>query len=105
MKITLFSAACCDPQQGVYDQKYLARINNALDKTATEAQVDSVLATEALYGPYTEYTNQLKPLFEKYGMAVAPALFMNGELVLYGTIPSIEKLVELIEERTKKNGT
>lgn len=103
MKIILFSFACCDPQQGVYDQKYLARINEALDKTTVKAQIDSVLATEALYGPYNEYTNQLRPLFEKYGMAVAPALFINSELVIYGTMPSIEKLVELIEERATKN--
>lgn len=103
MKITLFSAACCDPQQGVYDQKYLLRIDEALEQTAVEAQVNSILATEALYGQYTEYTNQLRTLFDKYGMAVAPALFINGELVIYGTLPSTEKLVELIEENAEKN--
>lgn len=103
MKITLFSAACCDPQQGVYDQKYLKRIEEALEQTAVEAHVNSILATEALYGQYTEYTNQLRPLFDKYGMAVAPALFINGELVIYSTLPSTEKLVELIKENAGKN--
>lgn len=102
MKITLFSFACCDPQQGTYDQKYLARINEALGKTSIKAQVDSVFATDALYSLEKEYIEQLKPIFDKYGMAVAPALFINGNLVLYGTVPSVEKLMELIEENTEK---
>ncbi len=104
MKIIVFSFACCDPRQGVYDKQYIANIKEALEKTAVEAQVDSVFATDALYGLGTEYINQLKPLFDKYGMAVAPALFINSELVLYGTVPSIEKLVQVIGDSTKKNG-
>ncbi len=105
MEITIFSFACCDPQQGVYDQEYITRIDEALNRTDFEAHVDSVLATEALYNLKTEYIDQLKPLFNKYGMAVTPALFINSELVLYGTLPSIEKLVEVIEESAKKSSS
>lgn len=105
MKITVFSFACCDPQQGVYDQQYLERIKEAVKRTSTEGQVNSVSATETLYGSNTEYIEQLRPLFNKYGMAVAPVLFINDELVLYGTIPSIEKLMEVIKESAKKKGT
>lgn len=104
MKITVFSFACCDPQQGVYDQQYIARIKEALDRTAIDAQVDSVLATDALYGSNMEYIEQLRPLFNKYGAAVTPALFINEELVLYGTVPLIEKLVEVIKENAEKKG-
>jgi hypothetical protein len=44
------------------------------------------------------YVRKLWPLFNKYGMAVAPALFINGELTLYGVVPSVQKLVEVIEK-------
>jgi protein-disulfide isomerase len=104
MKITLFSFSCCDPRQGVYDQQYIEKIKESLDQTAVEAQIDSVAATDALYGFNTEYIEQLRPLFKKYGMSVAPVLFINDELVLYGTVPPIEKLVEVIEESVKKSG-
>lgn len=103
MKITVFSFACCDPKQSTYDQQYIARINKALDKTSVEAQVNSILATDALYNLNTEYIQQLKPLFNKYGAAVAPALFINGDLTLYGTLPSVDKLVEIIEKITKSD--
>ena len=105
MKIIVISFACCDPRQGIYDKQYIERINDALDKAAVEAQVDSVLATEALYGSNMEYIEQIRPLFNKYGTAVTPALFINEELVFYGTIPPIEKLVEVIREKAKKIGS
>ena len=105
MKIMVFSFACCDPQQAVYDQQYNARIKEALDRTVVEAQVDSVFAIDALHGLDAGYTQQLQPLFNKYGMAVAPALFINGELVLYGVVPSVEELVEVIGKSAKKSDT
>lgn len=104
MKITVFSFACCDPRQGVYDKQYIERIKEALDKTVVKAQVDSVLATDTLYSSNMDYIEQLRPLFNKYGTAVTPALFINEELVLYGTIPPIEKLVEIIREKANKIG-
>lgn len=42
-------------------------------------------------------------VFVQYGIAVAPALFINKELVLYGGVPSVEKLVEVIEKNAEKS--
>jgi len=105
IKITVFSFACCDPQQAVYDQQYIARIKEALERTVVEAHVDSVFAIDALHGLDAGYIEQLRPLFNKYGMAVAPALFINGELVRYGVVPSVEELVEVIGKSAKKSDT
>lgn len=105
LKITVFSFACCNPQQAVYDQQYIARIKEALDRTVVEAQVDSVFAIDALHGLDAGYIQQLRPLFDKYGMAVAPALFINGELVSYGVVPSVEELVEVIGKSAEKSDT
>lgn len=105
MTIKVFSFACCNPQQAVYDQQYIERIKEALDKTEVEAQVDSVFAIDALHGLDAEYIQQLRPLFDKYGMAVAPALFINGELVRYGVVPSVEELMEVIGKSAKKSDT
>lgn len=105
MTIKVFSFACCDPHQAVYNQQYIERIKEALDKTEVEAQVDSVFATDALSSLDAGYIQQLRPLFDTYGMAVAPALFINGELVLYSVVPAVEELVEAIGKRAKKSDT
>ncbi len=105
MKITVLSVACCNPASGVCDQQYISRIKEALSKINVEAQVDLVAASDAFFGGKAGYISKLMPLFNKYGMAVAPALFINGELTLYGGVPSVEKLVEVIEKNAKKSDT
>jgi len=105
MKITVLSLACCDPALAVYDQQYISRIKEALGKVNVEAQVEVVAATEAFFGLKLGYVRKLWPLFNKYGTAVAPALFINGELMLYGGVPTVEKLVEVIEKNAKKSDT
>ena len=105
MRISVFSFACCNPQQAVYNHQYIERIKEALEKKVVEAQVDSVFATDALYGSDAGYIQKLRPLFDKYGMAVAPALFIYGELVLWGVVPSVEELAEVIGKSAKKSDT
>ena len=34
-------------------------------------------------------------------MDAIPALFINGELALYGGVPSTEKLTEVVQKATK----
>jgi hypothetical protein len=38
-------------------------------------------------------------------MAVARALFINGELASYGVVPSVEELVEVIGKSAKESDT
>ena len=38
------------------------------------------------------------PLFNKYGQAVSPALFINRSLQLYGGVPTVEKLTEVFQK-------
>jgi protein-disulfide isomerase len=40
--------------------------------------------------------SKIGSLFNKYGVDAMPALFINGELMLYGGVPSSEKLSEVI---------
>ncbi len=96
MKITVLSGACCNPQLAVQDQQYMSRIKEALNKNSIEAQLEVVSATEAIYSGKTSYIRKLRPLFNKYGWSVAPALFINEELVFYGVVPPVEKLSEAI---------
>lgn len=102
MKITILSLACCNPTFAVHDQQYISRIKEAINRTGVEAQVELVAATDAFFGLKVGYIRKMWPLFNKYGMAVAPALFINGELMLYGGVPTVEKLVEIIEKNPTK---
>jgi len=102
MRITVLSLACCNPALAVYDREYLSRIGEALKRTAIEAQVDLLSASDAFFGVRSGHVRKLWPLFNKYGTAVAPALFINDELMLYGGVPSVERLVEIIDNAKKR---
>lgn len=101
MKITILSLACCNPSLAVSDQQYFTRIKEALEKTGVEAEIETVSGSDAFLGFKTGYIRKLWPLFNKYGMAVAPALFINKELMLYGGVPTVEKLIEIIKNANK----
>jgi len=103
MKITVLSLACCNPALAVYDQQYISRIKEALRRIGVEAQVDLVPAVDAFFGFKASYIRKILPLFKKYGPAVAPTLFINEELVLYGGVPSVEKFVEILAKNAKKS--
>ena len=78
------------------DEQYVSKVKEALSKRNVEATVEVVTATEARYGREVGDFSKLEPMFNKYGMDAMPALFINGELVLYGGVPSTEKLSEVI---------
>ena len=97
MKITVISAACCNPSLALQDQEYISKIKEVLSKFNVEAQLEIIAASDAVFGLKVNYVTKLMPLFKKYGMSVAPALFINDDLVFYGGVPSIEKLTEAIQ--------
>ncbi|HEY9756201.1 MAG TPA: thioredoxin family protein [Oculatellaceae cyanobacterium] len=98
LKITILTASCCNPGLKPMDEQYSARVKQALDKINAQAKIETVTATEVYYGKKVGDQTKLKPLFEKYGMDALPALFVNEELALYGGLPSLEKLTEVIQK-------
>ncbi len=98
LKITILTASCCNPSLKPMDEQYNDRVKQALKKINAQAKIEVVTATEAYYGKKIGDMSKLRPLFDKYGMDALPALFVNEELVLYGGLPTIEKLCELIQK-------
>ncbi len=98
LKITVLSASCCNPALKPMDEQYTTRVKEALNKTGAKAKIEKVTATEAYYGKQIGDMSKLKPLFDRFGMDALPALFVNGELVLYGGLPTVEKLTEVIQK-------
>lgn len=98
MKVTVFSVSCCHPQYAVYDKQYLERIRQALQETGLEADLDLVTATEAQMSIQYYFVAAIHPMFKKYGPAVAPALFINEKLTLFGGVPTVEKLKEVLTQ-------
>ena len=80
------------------DEQYSSRVKQAIDKINAQAKIEVVTATEVYYGKKVGDSSKLKPLFDKYGMDALPALFVNEELALYGGLPSIEKIAEVIQK-------
>jgi protein-disulfide isomerase len=98
LKITILTSSCCNPGLKPMDEQYTARVKQALDKINIQAKIEVVTATEAYYGKKIGDMSKLSPLFDKYGMDALPALFVNNEMTLYGGLPSIEKLTEIIQK-------
>ncbi len=103
LDISILTFSCCNPALKPMDEQYVARVKQALAKVSADAQVKVVTATEAIYGREVGDFSKIKPLFDKYGMDAMPALFINGELALYGGLPSIEKLTEVIQKTLNPN--
>ncbi len=98
LKLTIFSVACCQPQSAVHDKRYIELIKEVVQESGIEADVDLVTATEARMSLTYFFVGAIQPLYGKYGPAVAPALFVNEKLTLFGGVPSKEKLKEVLEK-------
>lgn len=96
LELIVLSFACCNPSMEPYDNQFLSRIMEAMNKTQVAANVEVLPITEALMGRNINILLKIKPLFEKYGMAIAPVLLVNDELALYGGVPSVEKIAEVL---------
>lgn len=96
--ISILTFSCCNPSLRSMDEQYVSKVKDVLSKIKVDANVEVVTATEARYGREVGDFSKLKPMFDKYGMDAMPALFINGELALYGGVPSVEKLTEVIEK-------
>jgi protein-disulfide isomerase len=105
MRITLLSLACCLPASATSDLQYIERINTALAKASVEATIEKVSGLDAAFGMSNVDLSKLVPLYDRYGTSVAPVLFINGELALYGGVPTVEKLTEAIEKTKGGNQT
>jgi protein-disulfide isomerase len=101
MQIEILSSACCNPPAAVYDRQYEAKIKEVLAKAKIDAQVEVITFSAALYSPKAKYLRKAQPLIDKYGIDALPALFINCELLLFGGVPSTEKLTEAIQKATQ----
>ncbi|MGD1060228.1 MAG: hypothetical protein ABR879_02080 [Methanomassiliicoccales archaeon] len=99
LKVTILSFACCNPKLAVHDELYIDRIRDAEKQLGIEIKIDMVHATEAMMTPDRyAWMKDVTPLFMKYGAAIAPALFVDEKLELYGGVPTLEKLVETLRK-------
>jgi protein-disulfide isomerase len=97
-EIVVLSLACCSPTVKKIDDRLLENITEAVKQANISAEIKVVSAAE-LYATNqldNKYINQVLPLAQKYGTAVAPLVFVDGKLKLYGGIPSVEKIIETL---------
>ena len=98
LRLTILSFACCNPQLASFDLQYAERLREAMEAAGITADIDLVHATEAQMSDRYAFMMEITPLIKKYGSAVTPALFINGKLTLYGGVPTIEKLVDVLKK-------
>lgn len=101
IRLTLLSFSCCHPKMAVYDKQYVDRIHEAIKSTGIEAEIDLVTVTEAQMSLRYMFMAEIQPMFQKYGSAVAPALFVDEKLALFGGVPTLEKLEEVLRKAAK----
>jgi hypothetical protein len=98
LKVTILSFACCDPKFAQYERRYADLIKEVLAKNNWEADLELVTGTDALMSMQYAYMAPIRPLFQKYGSAITPALFINEVLALFGGVPMKEKLTEVLKK-------
>lgn len=98
LRLTIFSVACCHPETAMYDRKYIDMVRKVLAETGIEADMDMVTATESRLSVRYYFVGEIMPMYKKFGGAVAPALFVNEKLTLFGGVPTEEKLKEVLEK-------
>lgn len=105
LKLTVLSFSCCNPQFGAYDQRYTELIQATLLKTGIQADIELVTVTEAMMSLQYAYMAPIRSMFQKYGAAIGPALFINEVLALFGGVPTEEKLIETLHKAQEINST
>lgn len=105
LRLTVLSFSCCNPQFAAHDQRYIELIRSVLQKTGIEADIDLVTVTEAMMSLQYAYMAPIRPMFQKYGTAIAPALFINEDLALFGGVPAEEKLIEVLRKASQMNAS
>jgi hypothetical protein len=98
LKLTVLSFSCCNPQFAAHDQRYTELIRATLNKTGIQADIELVTVTEAMMSLQYAYMAPIRPMFQKYGAAIAPALFIDHVLALFGGVPTEEKLIEVLKK-------
>jgi protein-disulfide isomerase len=103
-EIVILSLACCSPSIKKYDDQLLENLQEAIKQTNISAEIKVLSAADLYASNYleNEYLKQVIPLTQKYGTAVAPLVFINGKLELYGGVPSVEKIVERLNSLSEK---
>jgi hypothetical protein len=99
MRIIVASFACCNPAVKPQDQQFLARIREALEVTNVKAQIELATATDLVNRLGEEQVRVVGPLLKRYGTAIAPMMLVDGELELYGGVPPLEKIIEVVRKR------
>jgi hypothetical protein len=104
MNITLISMSCCNPALKPQDQQYKRRVEEALAAAKVTAQIETASATDMMHRMSDTQAKKIMPLFKKHGAAVAPLMLIDGDIVFYGGVPTLEKLTETISARAAGQG-
>lgn len=97
-EIVVLSLACCSPTMKKFDDMLLENLREAIKQTQIFAEIKVLSAVDIYASNQLEnkYLKQVIPLAQKYGTAVAPLVFIDGELKLYGGVPSVKKIIETL---------
>lgn len=97
-EIVVLSLACCSPIMKKIDEQLVKNIQEAIKQSNISAEIKILAAADVFAsGQFdNDYIKQVIPLAKKYGTAVAPIVFINGKLKLYGGVSPVEKIVETL---------
>ena len=102
MRISILSISCCNPALASEDRAYLAKIEEVLAQFDIKAQVSIVTISEAINSLEEDKVGALMPLWKRYSAAILPAMLIDDGLVLYGGVPTKEKIVEAIADYRRR---
>lgn len=96
--VVVLSGLCCNPMSFGVEDKLKQSIQEALEAIGVEAEVRTVSITEAqklagaLGKSHASLVQSIQGIFQAHGLKAFPALVINGELALYGGVPTAAAL-------------
>jgi predicted RNA-binding protein with PUA domain len=100
MRIFIVSVSCCNPAMRSEDQVYLSKVREALAQINVNADVSIVTMNEAISSLGKDRTGEVWSLWKKYGAAIAPAMFIDDKIVLYGGVPTKDRIIEVVAQHS-----
>lgn len=99
LRITILTLTSVDPSLQEKDLEFAKVIREGLERLAIDANIEIIDLTQAKYSPDHRFVADIIPQYRQRGTRVSPVFFLNGELISFGKVPTVDEFVKVIEDR------
>jgi len=99
IRITIVTLASAEPELQSKDLEFAKVIRQGLERLGVDANIELIDFARAGESEDHRFVAALFPAYRTEGTGISPAFFLNGELISYGHVPTVDEFVKAIEDR------